>query len=45
MPGDMEARTRAVRLRNGVPLQAETWAALVATGRKFGLLPPQDAPS
>jgi uncharacterized oxidoreductase len=45
VPGDMEARTREARLRNGVPLQAETWAALVATGRGLGVTPPADAPS
>ena len=39
-PGDAEARTRTARLRDGVPLQPETWAAIKATGAKLGLTPP-----
>ncbi len=35
VPGDMEARTRATRLRDGIPLQAETWASLVALAKEF----------
>ena len=37
VPGEAESRTRAARLRDGVPLQAETWAAILATGAKLGL--------
>ena len=40
VPGDAEARTRAVRLRDGVPLQPETWAAIKATGQGLGVPPP-----
>lgn len=40
VPGDPEARTRAARLRDGIPLQAETWASLVATGDGLGVAPP-----
>ena len=40
VPGDAEARTRAIRLRDGVPLQAETWAAIKSTGQALGLAPP-----
>ena len=39
-PGDAEARTRAARLRDGVPLQPDTWAAIMATGRSLGVQPP-----
>jgi len=40
VPGEPEARTRAVRLRDGVPLQATTWAAICATAQSLGLTPP-----
>ncbi len=40
VPGDAESRTRTARLRDGVPLQVETWAAIQATGAKLGLSPP-----
>jgi hydroxycarboxylate dehydrogenase B len=40
VPGDAESRTRQARLRDGVPLQVETWAAIQATGAKLGLSPP-----
>ena len=39
VPGDAEARTRAIRVRDGVPLQAETWAAIRSTGQVLGVLP------
>ena len=38
-PGDAESRTRAARLRDGVPLQAETWAAIQSTGAALGVQP------
>lgn len=41
VPGEAESRTRAARLRDGVPLQPETWAAIQATGVKVGLTPPR----
>jgi uncharacterized oxidoreductase len=37
VPGEPEARMRAERLKNGVPLPDDTWAAIVATARKVGL--------
>ena len=40
VPGETEARIRAVRLRDGVPLQATTWAAICATATGLGLAPP-----
>jgi len=40
VPGDAESRTRTARLRDGVPLQVETWAAIQATGARLGLSPP-----
>jgi uncharacterized oxidoreductase len=36
-PGQPEARARADRLANGVPLQPDTWAALQAAAREVGL--------
>ena len=39
-PGEPEARSRAERLANGIPLQADTWAAIVATARSVGVQPP-----
>jgi len=40
VPGEPEARTRAARLRDGVPLQADTWAALVTTAEELGVALP-----
>jgi uncharacterized oxidoreductase len=37
IPGDPEARTRAERTRNGVPLPEETWSAIVGTAREVGV--------
>ena len=39
VPGETEARTRAERLANGVPLQLDTWNALLNVGRKLGVAP------
>ncbi len=36
VPGEKEAMTRAHRLARGVPLQAQTWAALRATATSVG---------
>ena len=41
VPGDAEARTRAARLRDGVPLQDTTWAALEATGKELAVACPK----
>jgi uncharacterized oxidoreductase len=40
IPGEPEARTRAARARDGVPLQAATWAAICETAKGLGLTPP-----
>jgi len=37
VPGEAESRTRAARLRDGIPLQAATWAAIQDTAQKVGL--------
>ena len=37
IPGEPERRARAARLAGGIPLQADTWAAIVATARDVGL--------
>jgi uncharacterized oxidoreductase len=37
IPGDPEARTRAERTKNGVPLPDDTWTAIVDTARGVGV--------
>jgi len=37
IPGEPEARMRAERTKNGVPLPDETWAAIVNTAREVGV--------
>lgn len=37
VPGEPERRMRAKRLVEGVPLSAETWAAIAATARSVGI--------
>jgi hydroxycarboxylate dehydrogenase B len=37
LPGEPEARTRAERLANGVPLPDDAWAAIIATAREVGV--------
>jgi uncharacterized oxidoreductase len=37
VPGEPEARMRARRLAEGVPLPADTWASIVETARSVGL--------
>ena len=37
VPGDAEARTRAERLKHGIPLQENTWAAIQDTGDRLGV--------
>jgi hydroxycarboxylate dehydrogenase B len=39
-PGDYEARMRASRLRDGVPLDAETWNQLCDAARRSAITPP-----
>jgi uncharacterized oxidoreductase len=41
LPGEPEARMRAARLRDGVPLPAEVWAGLMATAGSLGVAVPQ----
>ncbi len=43
--GEPEARTRAQRLAQGVPLAHETWASLVDTARAVGVDPQSIAPA
>lgn len=38
IPGEPEARSRAERLVNGIPLAEETWERIVATARALGVL-------
>jgi len=40
LPGEPERRTRALRLKNGIPLQHRTWEAIVATARNLGVNAP-----
>jgi len=40
VPGEPEARTRATRLAEGIPLQPDTWAAIAETARGLGVPPP-----
>ena len=40
VPGEAEARTRATRQRDGIPLQVDTWAAIVETAARLGIDPP-----
>ena len=40
LPGEPEARMRAARLRDGVPLTPDVWDSLIAAGRKVGVQPP-----
>ncbi|HET9904841.1 MAG TPA: malate/lactate/ureidoglycolate dehydrogenase [Xanthobacteraceae bacterium] len=42
VPGEPEARTRATRLRDGIDLPDDTWAAIVATARSLGVAPPHN---
>jgi len=40
VPGEAEARTREARLRDGIPLQTDTWAAILDTAHRLGLQTP-----
>ncbi len=40
VPGEPEARTRAKRLADGVPLQLDTWRSIVAVARELGVSEP-----
>ncbi len=37
IPGEPEARSRALRLQEGIPIPEETWDNIVATARKYGV--------
>jgi LDH2 family malate/lactate/ureidoglycolate dehydrogenase len=37
IPGEPEARSRALRLQEGIPIPEETWDKLVETARKYGV--------
>jgi hydroxycarboxylate dehydrogenase B len=37
IPGEPEAKMRADRSKNGVPLPHDTWAAIVNTAREVGV--------
>jgi uncharacterized oxidoreductase len=37
VPGDPERRTRAERLANGIPIEAETWRQIVEAGKSVGV--------
>ena len=37
VPGEAESRTRMLRIREGVPLQADTWRAIQNTARQLGV--------
>jgi len=39
-PGEPEARLKARRLTEGVPLQPDTWASIVACARSLGVTVP-----
>ena len=41
VPGEPEMRMREARLRDGIPLQAETWSNLLATGEELGIARPE----
>jgi hydroxycarboxylate dehydrogenase B len=37
MPGEIEERTKAQRLRDGIDIDATTWSQVVDTARSLGL--------
>jgi uncharacterized oxidoreductase len=37
LPGEPEARSRAQRRRDGIPVPDRTWAALQATAQELGV--------
>ena len=39
MPGEIEDRTRAVRIRDGIVIDPATWEALSNTARSLGINP------
>jgi uncharacterized oxidoreductase len=39
IPGELERRTKAERLKNGVPLPDDAWRAICATAREVGVDP------
>jgi uncharacterized oxidoreductase len=41
IPGEPEARNRAERSRNGIPLPDDIWATLVEVAAQLGVTPPK----
>ena len=39
LPGEPESRMRALRTRDGIPLQMDTWTSILAAGRSVGVAP------
>ncbi len=39
LPGEIEAKVRAERTANGIPIDAESWEQLVGTARRLGIDP------
>jgi uncharacterized oxidoreductase len=42
IPGEPESRSRAQRMREGIPLPDDTWTAIVETARQVGVEPPHN---
>jgi len=42
LPGEIERQVRAERMRNGIPLDAESWAQIVAAAAGVGVEPQKD---
>ena len=40
VPGELEARMRDARRKDGVPLAPDAWAAISGAGRDLGVTPP-----
>ncbi len=38
-PGDMEARTREIRRRDGIPIEDDTWESIVTVAKSLGVEP------
>ena len=42
LPGDVEARTRDDRIASGIPVDAKSWADILAAAADVGAAPPED---
>jgi hydroxycarboxylate dehydrogenase B len=42
LPGEIELRTRREREANGIPIDPESWAQIVAAAASLGMQPPKD---